>query len=478
MPELLGVPTPRIGIAPASAYSHGEEAAELMQLADIALYEWQQIVLDSALGVRADGKWSASSVGLSVSRQAGKSALIEARALTGVLLLGERQVVISAHEQKTNNVIFRRMRDYLTGSRHLRGLLKPGTEGIHRSKGEEGFTFADGAEIRFLARSNGSGRGFSPDCLLLDEAQMMTSDEYEAILGSVSAKTNPQVWLCGTPPPPNVAADSFARLRASALSGDDKRAAWFEYSPPDDCDIDDRYNWALANPAWGLALQTETIERERAQFSEDGFCRERLGMWVFAGTPAVITADMWNTAAVDDMAEMIGPVCIGVDISPDRSRACIAVAGIRADGRYQVELVAHRTGTDWILPKLLELITNHDVKTVVVEGAGAAVTLALELERERLPVLTTSATEWAGACGLFYDSVVNGNLAHLGDPALATAVAAGRKRQLEGRWAWARRNADSDITPVCAVTLALFGAVKIRRRSKRGTRKTGLQVWN
>ncbi|WP_433657542.1 terminase TerL endonuclease subunit [Nocardia sp. CA-128927] len=477
MPELLGIPTPRINVFPEFEYSFGEESTDLMLLAGIDLFEWQQIVLDTALGVRSDGKWSASTVGLSVSRQAGKSALIEARALTGVLLLGERQVVISAHEQKTNNVIFKRMRDYLTGSVYLKRLLKPGTEGIHKSKGEEGFTFADGAEIRFLARSNGSGRGFSPDCLLLDEAQMMSADEYEAILGSVSAKINPQVWLCGTPPPPNVAADSFARLRASALSGDDKRAAWFEYSPPDDCDIDDHHNWALANPAWGLALQTETIERERAQFSEDGFCRERLGMWVFAGTPAVIDADMWNTAAVDDAGDLVGAVSVGVDISPDRSVTSIAVAGIRQDGRFQVELVAHRAGTDWLLPKLLDLVTNHDVKTVVVEGAGAAVTLALELERERLPVHTTTATEWASACGLFYDSVVNGNLTHLGDPALATAVSAGRKRQLEGRWAWARKNTDSDITPVCAATLALFGSVKTRKRARRNTTKTGLQVW-
>lgn len=477
MPELLGEPTPRIQIVPEYAYSHGEDATDLMLHAGVQLYQWQDIVLDGAMGVRADGKWSAGTVGLSVSRQAGKSALIEARALTGVLLLGERQVVISAHEQKTNNVIFKRMREYLTGSPYLKGLLKPGTEGIHKSKGEEGFTFRDGAEIRFLARSNGSGRGFSPDCLLLDEAQMMSADEYEAVLGSVSAKINPQVWLCGTPPPPNVAGDSFARLRASALSGDDRRAAWFEYSPPDDCDIDDRDNWALANPAWGLALQTETIERERAQFSEDGFCRERLGMWVFAGTPAVIDPDMWNAIAVDDFGELVGAVAIGVDISPDRASASIAVAGERADGRYQVELVNQRAGTGWVLPKLLDMIANHDVKTVVVEGAGAAVTLALELERDRLPVHTTTATEWAGACGLFYDSVASGALAHLGDPALATAVAAGRKRQLEGRWAWARKNNDSDITPVCAATLALFGHVKTRKRSRRGGKKTGLHVW-
>ncbi|WP_157777215.1 terminase large subunit [Nocardia terpenica] len=442
------------------------------------LYEWQEIVLDGALGVRGDGKWSAGTVGLSVSRQAGKSALLEARALTGVLLLGERQVVISAHEAKTNNVIFKRMRDYLTNSPYLKDLLKPGTDGIHKSKGEEGFTFADGAEIRFLARSNGSGRGFSPDCLLLDEAQMMSADEYEAVLGSVSAKRNPQVWLCGTPPPPNVAGDSFARLRASALAGEDRRAAWFEYSPPDDCDIDDRDNWALANPAWGLALQTETIERERAQFSEDGFCRERLGMWIFAGTPAVIDADLWTAAAVDDHGELVGPVSIGVDISPDRSTASIAVAGERAVGRYQVELVQHRVGTDWVVPKLLDMVANHDVKAVVVEGAGAAVTLALELERERIPVLSTSGTEWAGACGLFYDSVVNGTLAHLGDPALAVAVEAARKRQLEGRWAWARKSSESDITPVCAASLALFGHVKTRKRQRGSKKRAGLQVWS
>ena len=38
-------------------------------MAGLVLDEWQQMVLLAALGVRADGKWNASAVGLKQSRQ-------------------------------------------------------------------------------------------------------------------------------------------------------------------------------------------------------------------------------------------------------------------------------------------------------------------------------------------------------------------------------------------------------------------------
>ena len=42
--------------------------------------------------------------------------------------------------------------------------------------------FKNGATIRFKARSKGGGRGFSCDCLLLDEAQILRPAAWSAIL--------------------------------------------------------------------------------------------------------------------------------------------------------------------------------------------------------------------------------------------------------------------------------------------------------
>lgn len=53
---------------------------------------------------------------------------------------------------------------------------------------------------------------------------------------------------------------------------------------------------------------------------------------------------------------------------------------------------------------------------------------------------------------------MSGTLRHLDDPALNTALAAARKRALGagGAWAWHRKDS-TDITPLVAVTLALWG---------------------
>jgi hypothetical protein len=69
--------------------------------------------LDGALGVRADGKWSAFEVGLVVSRQNGKGGILEARELLGLFELGERLIVHSAHQFDTSMEAFLRMEQLL-----------------------------------------------------------------------------------------------------------------------------------------------------------------------------------------------------------------------------------------------------------------------------------------------------------------------------------------------------------------------------
>ena len=63
----------------------------------------------------------------------------------------------------------------------------------------------------------------------------------------------------------------------------------------------------------------------------------------------------------------------------------------------------------------------------------------------------------AQACGQFFDAVSAGTVRHLGQPGLTAAVAGAASRPLADAWAWARRNAATDISPLVAVTLAAWG---------------------
>ena len=54
---------------------------------------------------------------------------------------------------------------------------------------------AAGQTVECVARSTGSGRGFTGDCVILDEAQNLDGDQLAAILPMLSTRPNPQVDL-------------------------------------------------------------------------------------------------------------------------------------------------------------------------------------------------------------------------------------------------------------------------------------------
>src|SRR3954469_18238821 len=188
--EPSGVQRPRVSNVPVYATSAGQEAADLAAAAGLVLDDWQRPVLDVALGERADGKWSAFEVGLIVGRQNGKGSILEARELAGLFLFGEQLILHSAHEFKTAQEAFRRVLGLVQNTPDLEKLVSR----VRTSHGEEGIELRNGARLRFVARSTGSGRGFSGDVVILDEAYKLPAQAMGALLPTMAARPNPQVW--------------------------------------------------------------------------------------------------------------------------------------------------------------------------------------------------------------------------------------------------------------------------------------------
>src|SRR5690606_30136369 len=89
------------------------DVADLSAGLGVPLDDWQEDVFESAMGERSDGKWAARLVGVSTPRQNGKSQLIVARALAGVLLFGEKTIICSAHQTDTAREVFQRLLDII-----------------------------------------------------------------------------------------------------------------------------------------------------------------------------------------------------------------------------------------------------------------------------------------------------------------------------------------------------------------------------
>lgn len=473
---LLGAQHPRVAHVPGyDDGSWGDDAVELCRSAGLVLDPWQEYVLRESLGMR-DGRWSAFEVGLVCPRQNGKGSVLEARELVGLFLLGEQLIIHSAHQFDTSLEHFRRLLSLIEDTPDLDRLVRR----VSRSHGEEGIELRTGSRIRFRTRTKGGGRGFTGDCLILDEAMILPETAHGALLPTLSARPNPQVWYAATAVDQLYMLDGLvlARLRERALAGDDDRLAWFEWgldapSPEalSDAELADPANWALANPGLGIRIRAEYVDAERRSMEPRRFAVERLGVgdWPTATSAArfVIDPERWARLA-DARSTMVDPIVLAYDVSPERDRAAIAACGKRSDGRLHVEIVERQAWTDWVAPRLTELVAKHRPSLVVCDGVGPAAALVHELGARGVQVRTLSTPEYVTACGMFFDAVERQQVRHLGNKDLAGALRGAARRPLGDAWAWSRRASDADITPLVAATLALWGIARHEPRPQWG----------
>lgn len=470
-----GVQQPRVRVAPRVKRSDADDAEFLAASYGLTPDEWQRLVLEDWLAVRPDGRWASLKCGLAVPRQNGKNALLEIRELYGMVALGEK-FLHTAHEVKTARKAFLRIASFFENPRRWPELAELVKE-IRRTNGQEAVILHNGGSVEFVARSKGSGRGFTVDVLVMDEAQELGDDALEALMPTTAASPlgNPQWIFTGTPPGPTTNGEVFTRTRAEALQRKSTRLCWHEWSAEGEVDLDDRRVWAATNPGLGIRLQWDVLEGERSTFSDEGFGRERLGMWDEASTFRVIDAQTWARCA-DSTSQIAESVAIAVDTTPDQSITSIAVAGLRADGRPHIEVIENRRGPlDWVVPRLVELVGRHHPRALVIDEYSPAMVLADALTAERVRVTTTRTRDMVAACGQLYSSVMSGHLRHIDQPILNTALSVARKRTVGdgGGWAWHRKGVEDDITPLVSATLALWGVGADKAKVKRPKRRSG-----
>lgn len=217
--------------------------------------------------------------------------------------------------------------------------------------------------------------------------------------------------------------------------------------------------WALANPGFGIRITADHIADERRMLGPREFAVERLGVgdWPSPdGSNHVISPEAWAALADKDSSAQ-NPVCFAYDVTPDRAYSCISVAGRRPDGLLHVEVVEHRRGTKWVAARIAELVKEHQPSAVICDESGPAGSLTADIEALDVTLTPLTAREHGHACGMLFDAVETEGIRHLGTPELAAALKGAATRPLGDAWAWARKTSAVDISPLVAVTLALWG---------------------
>ncbi|MDN4162949.1 terminase large subunit domain-containing protein [Nocardioides abyssi] len=454
---VMGNQTPRLAYLPKYHSNAYEEAVDLCAAYGLHLDDWQATVLKAWLGEDAAGLWVSPINGLSVPRQNGKGAVLEARELFGAVILGER-ILHTAHLLKTSKDHFARMLKHVDPqvNPELAKLVKR----ISRVNGEEAIEFTNGGVIKFVARSKNSGRGFTADLLVCDEAQDMSDDDYAALQPTLYSVKNPQTILTGTPPIPSVDGTVFARYRDVALKGEADRFSWLEWSAETGDDYSDPTTWAKANPSLGIRGEVSTVHNEFLGMDDETFARERLGMWAGIGANSMFDMEHWDT--LKSNVDPTDPVAFAIDVSPDLTIASIGMAGYVGD-KVSYQVVANRKGTGWIVEALRKLQADWNPVAIVIDSYGPGASLLPDLRAARIRVVEVSSSQVVQSCMSFYNSVVNVRMMHADQPVLNAAIAGASKRPVGQGWAWNRKNPNTDITPLVAVTLAGHGLTSKRK---------------
>jgi hypothetical protein len=408
-----------------------------------------------------------------VPRQNGKGGVIEALEIGWLFLTRERLILHSAHEYKTAQEAFLRIRALIQETPDLDRRVNR----YWQANGEQGIELtraAGGGRLRFIARSRGSGRGFSGDKNVLDEGQELTSQMMAALLPTLSARPDPQLWIFGTPPE---TADAWAYgLREDGESGADPRLMWMDWGADlDPTDAEQRKAaaadvdlWYACNPALGGRISEEFVRGESLPSGlGERFVIERLGAWLprlKEGT-GVIDLDVWAELA-DRESRRVGDVAFAVDITPSRDWASIAAYGLREDGLGHVEVIDRRPGTDWVVPRLVQLADRWDPVAIGLDVKGPAGSLLVDLDKAGLgkpedveapargDLAIPTAQDVAAACGQFTDAITQGTLRHIDQDEVAAAIRGAKTRPLGDAWAWGRRISTQDISPLVSITLA------------------------
>ena len=419
---------------------------------------WQRWLLIHALERLPDGRFRFRTVLVLVARQNGKTTIVEVKNLWKMFVLRVPLVVGTAQNLDISEESWEKAVEIVEGIPDLACEVTH----VDRTNGKKALRLANGSRWKIAAASRKGGRGLSGDDVNLDELrEHQTWDSWSAVTKTTMARRKAQIWaFSNAGDDRSVVLNDLQLAGRGSLDNPGSSLGLFEWSAPDDCPIDDPRFWAMANPSLGYTIQEEALRSALETDPEPVFRTECLCQRVPDLLPPVFPAGVWNEQA-DPGSRVVDPVVFAVGATPERGFGSIGVAGARSDGLLHGELIDNQPGVAWMLPRLIALNESHEHRGIIIDPASAAGSLIPGLQEAGIEPELVTGRERAAACGAFYDAVVeDGRFRHLNQPQLNAAVAGAKRKDMSDAWVFDRKTPGVDISPLDAVSLAVFGHLK------------------
>ena len=416
---------------------------------------WQQHVADVAFEVDPDtGLLAYREVRLTVPRQSGKTTLLLAVAVHRCLAFEQAQNVIYTAQ---NGVA---ARDKFIDD-YLRVLERSPFSTMFKARltnGHEAARWNNGSRFGITASTEKAGHGQVLDVGIMDEAFAYVDSRLEqAFRPAMNTRPQPQLWIVSTAGTPELSIyllDKVIDGRERAERGDTTNVAYFEWGAEEGAPWRDEAVWRSCMPALGHTTPVEAIHAAADSMTEPEFRRAYLNQWVTkAADDLALPLDRW-TEGVDSTSRIVGLPSFAIDVSPDRSTACIGAFGVNDDEHGHVEVVDHRSGVDWVVDRMVAVSNKAGVYEVAIDSASPAASLVPDLEEAGLTVKLLKTSDVTTACASMFDALKADDIRHLDQANLSAAVAGAKRRPIGDRWGYGRKASSVDITPIIAVTFA------------------------
>jgi hypothetical protein len=231
----------------------------------------------------------------------------------------------------------------------------------------------------------------------------------------------------------------------------------------------DPATWRATLPALGHTVTEAVIAAELEKMDPAEFDRAYLNRTRKPTPPTDpnVPKAAWPGLVDKASKPVASSVALAIDVSQDRKRAAISAASLRPDGRVHLEVVAHRPGTDWVVPAVARLHRLWKPVVVAVASSGAPagsliddlIAAGIDVPKDRehpqrgdLAVMRNG--DIVEACGQLADAMNQGTVQHLDQVPLTAAVNGARTRRNGDAWTLDRTNSLVDISPLCAATFA------------------------
>jgi len=443
------------------------DAVNLAALAGLHLDPWQCLAVDRILSESEDNRPSAFEAAVIVPRQNGKGSVLEALSLYWLFVERVPLVLHSAHEFKTAAEAFRRLRTLLQNCPPLWAEVDRCLTGA----GSEAIELRGGQRLRYVARSKGSGRGFTAAKVILDEAYALDGEEMAALLPTLA--TQPAAQVVYTSSAGMAASTQLRALRDRGRAGNDPSLAYLEWGGVGSCRngascvhslhdatcaLNDVALWVAGNPR----VAVDFIAKERRALPAAEFARERLGWWDEPDDATGGGLTGWESIG-DPAGTWSTQFTLAFDVSIGSRSAAVNVAGKRADDRIQLELLRSEPGVAWLPGFLAVAASQHGgAARVVANDYPTNRALQPALEAAGVSVEFLGAADFAAACGWLQQAMADDKVRHLNDPVLSQAVANAAVANVgDGAWRWTRRTSGADIAPIVGATLAGYALATV-----------------